>query len=63
MWLGAGLCFPTLNATTDYVVTASLDSCWNFYDIESGQCLVSVNAMEQVRWTRLSHTNVDLIMV
>nr|WJH19494.1 PSO4 [Euglena gracilis] len=37
----------TLNATTDYVVTASLDSCWNFYDIESGQCLVSVNAMEQ----------------
>jgi len=37
----------TLNATTDYLVTASLDSCWNFYDIESGACLVSVNAMEQ----------------
>lgn len=37
----------TLNATTDYLVTASLDNCWNFYDIESGACLVSVNAGEQ----------------
>ena len=37
----------TLNATTDYMVTASLDNCWNFYDIESASCLVSVNAAEQ----------------
>lgn len=36
----------TLNATTDYLVTASLDNAWNFYDIESASCLVSVNAAE-----------------
>eukprot|EP01004_Peranema_trichophorum_P003142 NODE_2147_length_1671_cov_187.250000_g1836_i0.p1 GENE.NODE_2147_length_1671_cov_187.250000_g1836_i0~~NODE_2147_length_1671_cov_187.250000_g1836_i0.p1 ORF type:complete len:506 (-),score=103.45 NODE_2147_length_1671_cov_187.250000_g1836_i0:90-1607(-) len=36
----------TLNATNDYLVTASLDSSWNFYDIATSSCLTAVNAAE-----------------
>lgn len=36
----------TLNASLEFIVTAGLDSHWNFYDIETGTCLSKVKADE-----------------